>query len=240
VQQVPGSITNHILNADLGRLRFAHFPLTSEADTALTLFSTVLTGSNGPASMPLRSTNNFPPGHRPGENISPALVSFETVTNGQLKGNISALSLANTPIPMAMTGGGLTACSQNYGLTNSYLDLIVGGCTVLFVSQILASQPDRFDTNAPVAGAGPPYTFTRIGTKVTGARDRLNAAVSLQTALDASGYSAYFKFTMFGVLRERSDDESASAVLSCALTVSEARQLRITGAIETAVEGFVA
>jgi len=195
LQQVPGSISNRVLNANLGRLTFEPSPLSPGADAALSLFSTVLTASNGPASMPLQSTNNFPPGHSPGEGISPALVSFGTMTQGQLKGNISALSLANTPVPAAMAAGGATACTQNYGVTNSYLDLIVGGCTVFIVTAIIASQPDRFDTNAPVAGAGPPYTFTRTGTRVTGAHDHLGATVSLQTALAASGYSAYFKFT---------------------------------------------
>jgi len=195
LQQAPGSISNRVLNANLGRLNFEHSPLSANAE--LTLFSTVLTASNGLASMPRQSTSNFAPGHSLGEGISPALVSFEIMTQGQLKGNISALSLANTPVPAPLaSGGGSTACSQNYGGTNSYLDLIVGGCTVLsFITAIIASQPDRFDTNAPVAGAGPPYTFTRTGTRVTGAHDHLGAAVSLQIALVASGYSAYFKFT---------------------------------------------
>jgi len=195
LQQGAGSISNRVLNADFGRLNFEHSPLSANA--GLTLFSTVLTASNGTASMPRQSANNFPPGHSPGEGISPALVSFEIMTQGQLKGNISALSLANTPVPAPLASGGATACTQGYSGTNSYLDLIVGGCTALggFITAIFASQPDRFDTNAPVAGAGPPYTFTRAGTRVTGAHDHLGAAVSLQTALAASGYSAYFKFT---------------------------------------------
>jgi hypothetical protein len=67
---------------------------------------------------------------------------------------------------------------------------------VFLLGQIIrTTQPDKFDPNAPVVGAGPPYTLTTTGTRVTGARDRLNGVVDLQTALNASAYSTYFRFT---------------------------------------------
>jgi hypothetical protein len=201
IDVMTGGITNQVLSVGPGPFVFANLPLVNSSGAALALSSAFVKAMTSTSSIPLRSTNNFPPGHRPGEQINPALISFTTITNGQLKGNISALALANTPIPSGFAGGGVTACSQGYTAQNSFLDLVVGGCTVLFTTQITSSQPDQFDTNAPVAGAGPPYTFqTDASHHVATARDRSNAVVNLQTALAASSYSAYFKFATVRVI----------------------------------------
>jgi hypothetical protein len=146
------------------------------------------------ASPPLTSSNGFPPGHLVSEGIDPGLQSFQSMSSGKLAGNISAASLAAALIPVELAGGGLSACSQNYTMANTWLDLLVGGCTVFFVQQIAPTQPDQADPGAPVAGAGAPYTFTRTGNSVTGCRDKNAAAVSLPACLNAAAYSVYFQF----------------------------------------------
>jgi hypothetical protein len=192
LQQMPASITSSVLNSGPGQLSFPN-PL---AGGAMVLSSTYLRANIGAPSAPLTSTNHFPPGHRAGTTLEPGLMTFATMAQGQMRGNISAASLAATPIPAALASGGLTACSQNYNVGNSFLDLITGGCSVFIFGQVIFStQPDQFDPNAPILGAGPPYTFTRTGNSVTGARDRLNGSVNLQAALNASAYSTYFTFT---------------------------------------------
>src|SRR4030095_5981383 len=84
---MPGGITNQVLSVGPGPFAFANLPLTdSSGGVGLALSSTFVKAMTSTSSIPLRSTNNFPPGHRPGEQINPALVSFTTMTNGQLKG----------------------------------------------------------------------------------------------------------------------------------------------------------
>ena len=120
---------------------------------------------------------------------------------GKLCGDVSAQSLAAAPIPESLTGGGLLACSENYAVSNTLLDLFVGGCTVLFIQQIKAVQPDQVDPSAPVAGAGGPYKLAVNAQKsVTSCTDKNNAPVTLQTCLDAAAYSSFFKIAMNRVI----------------------------------------
>jgi len=126
--------------------------------------------------------------------LDPALKTFATLTNGQMCGNISAASLAAVPVPAELTSGS-TSCSQGYTTANSMLDVIVGGCRVFIVSALAATQPDKADPTAPVAGAGAPYKLTQSGNKVTGCKDKNNASVSLDTCLKSAAFSAGFKFT---------------------------------------------
>ena len=188
LQQLPASILGGVLNAGPGQFIFPN-QLFGGGGT-FNLSSAFLRANVGSSSAPLRSTNNFPPGHR--EDLDPALVSFAAMTQGQMRGDISAATLAATPIPEAMVGSG---CNNVYTAASTLLDVIVGGCTAIIVPVIRATQPDHFDPNAPVIGAGPPYTFVRTGSRVTGARDRLGGTVDLQGALNASYYSTYFTFT---------------------------------------------
>jgi hypothetical protein len=191
LNSMPASIAASVLNAGPGQVIFPEG--FGGAEGSFALWDIFLQANVGASSAPLRSTNNFPPGHRVA--LDPALLTFQAMTQGRLRGNISAASLASTPVPSTLAADGATACSQGYGPTNTFLDLIVGGCTVLIIGVVTPSQPDRFDPNAPVLGAGPPYTFVRTGNRVTAARDRLAAVVDLQGAVNASAYSCYFTFT---------------------------------------------
>jgi hypothetical protein len=107
---------------------------------------------------------------------------------------VSAASLAQVPAPDALTGGGLLSCSQNYATTNSLLDVLIGGCNILFIQQISPTQPDTEDPTAPAAGAGPSYTLTSTGNTVDGCQDTNGNPVNLQACLEDAAYSAYFKF----------------------------------------------
>jgi hypothetical protein len=188
--QLTGSIVSNALSVGPGRIAFGGGPLGSLAFT-----NTRIAATTGAVSTPLTSTNGFPPGHLPVEAIDPLLQSFETMTAGKLAGDIGAAALALAPIPTPLVGTGLTNCSQGYTASNTWLDLLVGGCTILFLPQVTASQPDQADPAAPVAGAGAPYTFTRTGNSVTGCRDKNSVVVDFTTCLNAAAYSGYFQFT---------------------------------------------
>lgn len=126
--------------------------------------------------------------------LDPALKTFESLTAGQLCGNISAASLAAVPAPEQLTTGS-TACSQGYTTANSMLDVFVGGCRVFIVTALAATQPDKADPTAPVAGAGAPYKLTTSGNKVSGCKDKNNASVPLDVCLKSAAFSSAFKFT---------------------------------------------
>src|SRR5688500_6989490 len=103
-------------------------------------------------------------------------------------GNISALSMAQTPIPPALVG----TC-PGYTLANTLLDLLVSGCP----GAVAASpQPDQQDPAAPPAGAGPPYTLTADASKVVTTCTAVGGGppVSLPDCLADAAYSAHFRF----------------------------------------------
>jgi hypothetical protein len=186
--QVAASITAKVLTASAPGL--ALNPLGTAHPLRMSMV--VMKALVGSASAPLESTNGYPPGHLPSERLDPALVSFTSMTNGQLKGNISAASLAAIPFSLAVS------TDQGYTTNNSLLDVLVSGATTFsgFIRLIYPTQPDQVDTNMPVAGAGPPYRFTVNASKVvTGCLDKNGSPVELVTALNAAAYSAYFTFT---------------------------------------------
>ena len=194
--QLDARIATKLLSAGPGRmditLSFGGSPLTLSA-------STVRVQANvGDASKPLSSTAATP-GHLAAEHLDPALVSFQGLSNGELCGNASAASFAAVPPPASLQqGGGSNACSENYTSANSMLDVVVGGCKVLFgfVTAIAPTQPDQRDPDAPPAGAGAPYTFqVDGGKKVNGCTDHTGVTVDLSTCLHAAAYSSFLTFT---------------------------------------------
>jgi cysteine-rich repeat protein len=150
---------------------------------------------------PLTSTG-MTPGHLAAENLNPAFTTFlitgqQTASGaGKLCGNVSALSLAQVPMPSALVGCTLLTCSQCYTANNKLLDALVGGCNTLIGPQITSTQPDKEDPTVAAVGGGPPYTFIWSNTTkgVTGCRDRNNAMVDLQMCLADAAYSSFFKF----------------------------------------------
>ncbi len=164
--------------------------------TPLKLSSVRVRSSIGATSKPLSSTGATP-GHLPSEHLDPALTSFATMTNGKLCGNVSAASLAKVPAPEAIVSG-LFSCSQGYTASNSMLDILIGGCDIIFVgNQVKKTDPDQVDPTAPAVGAGGPYKLTASTStkKVTGCTDKTGASVDLAKCLDAAAYSSYFTFT---------------------------------------------
>jgi cysteine-rich repeat protein len=162
-----------------------------------------LSGANiqadiGGVTLPKESTET--PGHLATEHLDPTLQSFSTMNNGRLCGNISAASLASVAVPALLQPGGSGACTnQSYTTAagNSLLDVLVGGCSTLagFITIISPTQPDQINAGVPAAGAGPAYTLTTTGTKVTGCKDHTGAVVDFTTCLNAAAYSTYFQFT---------------------------------------------
>ena len=199
IAKLPGTILAKVLDAGPGTMNMT--VVFSGVPKNLKITSAKLTSSIGATSTPLSAAMPVPPGHLASEHVDPALVSFESggqkTANGAAKlcGNVSALSLAQIPIPPTLVGGGLLACSQNYTAQNSMLDLLIGGCTVLFIQQIAPTQPDTADPGAPEAGAGAPYTLQANAQKVVNVcKDKDNVVVNLQTCLNAAAYSSFFKF----------------------------------------------
>jgi cysteine-rich repeat protein len=186
--------------------------LATGAKLQLPLFSSVpLNVSNamlrlsiGASSKPLTSTG-APPGHLTAEHLSPTLTSFASggvpsdAGAGELCGNLSAASLKAEPIPPAFVSGGATPCLQGYAGTSTFLDVVVGGCTVSVqgfpVTALIATQPDQVDLSATSAGAGGPYKlFANAAHVVNACRDKSNVAVNLAACLSAAAYSSAFKF----------------------------------------------
>jgi hypothetical protein len=189
--QLSGSIASNALTATGGTLTFAPAPLGSGP---LTMSSVYLAATVDGSSAPLESTNYFPPGHVPSEQIPPDLVSFTSMSAGHLRGDISAASLAQAPVPAPLLGTGTFKCTAGYTASNSLLDVLVSGCTNGFgIRLVNATQPDAA---AAVVGAGGPYTLVPGASHVvTSCKDKNGSAVTLAPCLSAAAYSAYFTFT---------------------------------------------
>jgi cysteine-rich repeat protein len=192
------SLAAGLLSVNSGSIQL---PLLSDA--AINVSSTKLRLNIGRSSKPLASSSGAPPGHLASEHLSPSLVSFASGGQaadgdpGELCGNLSAASLATVAIPAAYTAGGSSPCTQDYAATRTFLDLLVGGCSIGPGGRvILATQPDQADPGAPPAGAGAPYRLISNANShaVSGCRDKNNAPVSLATCLKAAAFSSAYSF----------------------------------------------
>jgi cysteine-rich repeat protein len=194
VSQLPASLTAGILTAGPGSA-VLKFPLGG-LPTSLGFSSLVVTLPVGASSTPSSSPAGLSPGHEANEHVDPTLQSFATTgagTTATMCGNISAASLAVSPIPPSLTGA---SCAEGYTVANTALDLLVTGCHISIIQFVRAVQPDQQDPNAPPAGAGPPYTLTVDGSKhVTGCQDSGANPVSLNDCLADAAYSSFFKMT---------------------------------------------
>jgi len=196
--QIPGSIAAKLLTAGPGSLALGIVIDGTPAN--LSMSDVLLSVLLGATSTPTVSAG-LPPGHVASENLDPALVSYASGGQknsngaGYLCGKVSAESLAQIAIPQALAGSGLLNCSQSYTLSNSLLDVLVGGCTIFFTSQISSTQPDTHDPDVPDVGAGPNYTLSANSQKVVdGCTDTNGQSVSLTDCLKDAAYSSYFKF----------------------------------------------
>jgi cysteine-rich repeat protein len=124
--------------------------------------------------------------------LAAGITVFQTITAtaaGQgLCGDITVQSLAQIPIPSALTTG-TTKCSESYtycgasmpvsASCNSLLDVLVGGCKVFGLAAVNATQPDV----PPSAGGAVVNLTVGAGGKVT-----------VPTADQDEAYSAYLQF----------------------------------------------
>jgi len=192
------SLVSGVVNANPGSILL---PLLSEAPLVLSSSKVRLT--LGPASAPLSANNGSAPGHLANEHLQPSLVSFASAgppppvngDPGQLCGDINAASLSALTIPAAYATSGASACAEGYGSARSFLDLLVGGCTVAGEQVVLATQPDESDPTVTEAGGGAPYRLTTnaITHAVTGCRDKSNTGVTLSTCLRAAAFSSAYR-----------------------------------------------
>jgi len=191
------SIVAGVLNASPGDIQL---PLLS--DVPVNLSSAKVRLYLGDTSEPLASSGAAP-GHLASEHLRAGLVSFESGgplppgngDAGQLCANLSAASLAKVAIPEAYARGGSSPCREGNAATRSFLDLLVGGCTVSGDELVTPSQPDQADPNAPQGGAGAPYRLLANATSnaVVACRDKSNASVALATCLNAAAYSSAYR-----------------------------------------------
>jgi cysteine-rich repeat protein len=198
--RVAGSIAGKVLNAGPGSLTINL--ILGGSPASLKMSDTRLTATIGTVSTPLVSAGSTP-GHLSSENLDPALQSFDTMAQpnnnagGKLCGNVTAQSLNQVPVPAALLSG-TTACVEGYTMTNTLLDVLIGGCRALggFITVINVRQPDQQDPTVPNVGAGYPYTLLRDSTtkRVNGCRDMSGATVNLAACLADASYSAFFKF----------------------------------------------
>ena len=197
LSNLAGGITAQVLTAGPGSAQLAL--VWGGTPTSLAMSNLVLKNlNNGAATTPLGSLGG-PPGHLAAEHLDPALQSWETSGTksvagaGAMCGNISAASLAQTPIPSTFVG---TGCTQNYTVANSLLDVMIDGCNFFLITLVTPSQPDKQDPGVAPAGAGPPYVLlsTAANRVVNECRDSSNAVVSLSACLPDAAYSSYFKF----------------------------------------------
>lgn len=191
--RLAGTITAGALTTTPGPARVNL--LLSGVPASFAVSQLAISFASGASSAPLASSG-FPPGHLAAEQLDPTLQSFATagelslgVPTGRMCGNISALSMAQTPMPPALVG----TCA-GYTVANTLLDLLVSGCP----GAVAASpQPDQEDPDAPPAGAGPPYMLTAdaITKQVTNCfATGGGPAVSLPVCLADAAYSSHFRF----------------------------------------------
>jgi cysteine-rich repeat protein len=182
---LPASITAKTLTAGPASITVP-FPVGGTA-AVVQLANATMTATTNTVTTPLESATSAPPGHLLSENLDPSLMSYQALSTsaapGKMCAAITAMSLAQVPIPAALVSGATEACAQGYTASNSLLDVIVGGCTVLgFVTVINPTQPD-----VTFSGSLPVCTLTTDPTT-----HKVNSGVA---CLQTDGYSSYFQFT---------------------------------------------
>lgn len=188
-----GTIADRVFTAGPGRIALALNLGGGSSDLALS--SVIVRASVGPARPP-RVHRTLPRGHLESEHLDASLTTFTSLRSGDLCGNIRAESLATLPVPEPLREGGENACWEGYTSDNSMLDVIVGGCSIFWVSPIAATQPDQVDAEASPAGSGAPYQLAAgEGRVVNACYDRDGAEVDLAACLRAAAYSIAVEFS---------------------------------------------
>jgi cysteine-rich repeat protein len=201
---LPGTYTNKTLNAGPGRLTLSL--VLSGSPAKLSLWNVNLKAAIG-GSTALKTSTGATPGHLASEHDKAGLSVFGNAgvgasgPAGEICGNVTAQSLSNVKVPTVIAQGGTYACSEGYsGTANSLLDVIVGGCRVLIVTAVAATQPDQQDSTVTFpAGTKPPYKLSASSTTtkvVDTCKDSSSPAqtVPIATCLSGLAYSSAFQF----------------------------------------------
>ena len=186
VTLVPASIAAKVLNAGPAEITLSIS--IAGAAAMLDMFNSKLRANIGATSSPLASAGGTP-GHLAAEHLDATLVSFGSMSAGELCGNTTAASLATVPAPMALVGCGFTNCNECFTANNSLLDILVSGCGTLVGTQIKVTQPDTARVATDV------YTFSVNGAHQVTACKKNGAAGVLSDCLANAAYTSFFKFT---------------------------------------------
>jgi cysteine-rich repeat protein len=151
----------------------------------------------GPAvTVPTTSTTGVTPGHLPSEHLASSLTSFASSANGQMCAQLSAASLASTPIAPLLIG---FCATENFTATHTFLDAFVAGC-------INSGLPDPIISATQPDGSldGSVYAFqTDTSFHVTTCTRDGVAQPDLTGCLQNATYSSYFKFQTDRVIIKR-------------------------------------
>ena len=165
VDRLPGSISGGTLTAGPGRgvLRL----VVAQTPTDMLFTGLNLSVPVGAPSAPFASAG-LAPGHEAIEHLDPTLQTVGQLGDsgplrGSLCGNVSAAALAATPFPLALLPpDGIIPCAEPYTAEHSFLDMLISGCHSFgLIETIRQTQPDAWDPDAPILGAGPPYASRR-------------------------------------------------------------------------------
>jgi hypothetical protein len=164
------------------------------------LWNVHVTAAVGATVAPTSSAGG-PPGHLAAEHIKPGLTTFGTVAStqqpGELCGNVTAQSLANTPLPSIPLLPTICGVAAN----GSLLDILVRGCGIGGIA-IVATQPDQVDATVtfPAGTVGPYVLSASAGSAIDTCKDKTGTSVSLATCLQGLGYSGAIQFAMDRVI----------------------------------------
>jgi cysteine-rich repeat protein len=154
---------------------------------------------DGLVTAPTVSTTGTPPGHLASEHLSPALTSVQGSSTGAMCSNVSAESLFNTPMPIALLFTCTDATGQVAAFTpdNHLLDVFVAGCLVFGTPGISPTQPDGSRD-----GATYHFAFDSETLAVTSCTKDAQPAL-LTDCVNNATYSSFFKFAADRVIIKR-------------------------------------
>jgi len=154
-----------------------------------------LKATTGTVTTPTASSGGTP-GHLVAEHLDSALTSFSVMGSGgagELCGQTTAQSLANTAVPSVLQSG-FGKCDANYTTANSLLDVYISGCHNLLGGQLVtATQPDT-------SRDGATYHFTANASKVVTSCTRNGSADTLSDCLANATYTTLGNFTTVRVI----------------------------------------
>jgi cysteine-rich repeat protein len=183
--QMPGSITGGVLTTTPTevnyKLNFAGVAVTMD------MVNSKIKATSGATGKPTTSSGGTP-GHLAGEHLDPTLMSFSTMAAGELCGQTTTQSLANTQVPSVLQSG-FGKCDANYTTANSLLDVYINGCHNLLGGQLVtAAQPDT-------SRDGATYHFNLDSSHHVTSCTRNGSADTLSDCLNNATYTTLVTFT---------------------------------------------